>query len=240
MHHHMIEETIRSIRPKQRGVPAAAPISVSSVTGGESFAGSLSQAAQEIAQLRQVYQAQANLIAANTQAVEKNNSGSTGSSGGGVLSSLESVAGKILGGGLFGLTSLISGISDLFGGGHSTPAPLPLYVPPPSIQLDSTIRNTIPSGGVNEGNSGQSIPPMMSSSLAPVSSISSVARSGDGVSNVSSPGSSNGAVNYQPQVTVQIQALDSRSIMDRSSDIADAVREAVLNLHPITNVLGDK
>jgi len=40
-------------------------------------------------------------------------------------------------------------------------------------------------------------------------------------------------------VTVNINAIDSQSILDRSSDIADAVREAMLNLHPINNVIAN-
>ena len=40
-----------------------------------------------------------------------------------------------------------------------------------------------------------------------------------------------------PQITVNVSAMDSQSFMDRSSDIASAVREAMLNLHPINDVV---
>ena len=40
-------------------------------------------------------------------------------------------------------------------------------------------------------------------------------------------------------VTVQIQALDSRSVMDRSDDIAKAVRDAMLHSHSINDVVTD-
>ncbi len=40
-------------------------------------------------------------------------------------------------------------------------------------------------------------------------------------------------------VTIQIQALDSRSILDRSDDIARAVREAMLNSHAINDTLSE-
>jgi hypothetical protein len=40
-----------------------------------------------------------------------------------------------------------------------------------------------------------------------------------------------------PQVTVNVSAMDSQSFMDRSNDIASAVREAMLNLHPINDVV---
>ena len=41
------------------------------------------------------------------------------------------------------------------------------------------------------------------------------------------------------QVTVHVNAMDSQSFMDRSSDIANAVREAMLNLHPINDVISN-
>lgn len=40
-------------------------------------------------------------------------------------------------------------------------------------------------------------------------------------------------------VTIQIQALDSRSILDRSDDIARAVREAMLNSHSINGTISE-
>lgn len=41
------------------------------------------------------------------------------------------------------------------------------------------------------------------------------------------------------QITVNVQALDAQSLMDRSSDIAAAVRNAMLNLNPINDVVND-
>ncbi|HXE64156.1 MAG TPA: hypothetical protein VN519_11485 [Bryobacteraceae bacterium] len=38
-------------------------------------------------------------------------------------------------------------------------------------------------------------------------------------------------------ITVNVSAMDSQSLMDRSYDIASAVREAMLNLHPINDVV---
>ena len=40
-------------------------------------------------------------------------------------------------------------------------------------------------------------------------------------------------------VNIQIQALDSQSIMDRSNDIARAVREAMLNSHSINGTISE-
>ncbi len=41
------------------------------------------------------------------------------------------------------------------------------------------------------------------------------------------------------QVVVNVNALDTQSFMDRSSDIARAVREAMLHMHPINDVIGE-
>jgi hypothetical protein len=42
-----------------------------------------------------------------------------------------------------------------------------------------------------------------------------------------------------PQITFNVQAMDARSFMDRSSDIAAAVRDAMLNLNSINDVVND-
>ncbi|MBI1792246.1 MAG: hypothetical protein HYR60_32385 [Acidobacteria bacterium] len=42
-----------------------------------------------------------------------------------------------------------------------------------------------------------------------------------------------------PQITVQVQAMDSRSFLDHSHEIARAVREAMLEMHPINDVVSD-
>ncbi len=39
------------------------------------------------------------------------------------------------------------------------------------------------------------------------------------------------------QVTVNVNAMDSQSFLDHSDDIANAVREAMLNMHPINGVV---
>jgi predicted nucleotide-binding protein len=42
-----------------------------------------------------------------------------------------------------------------------------------------------------------------------------------------------------PQITIQVQAMDSRSFLDHSGDIARAVREAMLNMHSLNDVIND-
>ncbi len=45
--------------------------------------------------------------------------------------------------------------------------------------------------------------------------------------------------NSVPAITVNVQALDARSFLDRSSEIAAAVRDAMLNLNSINDVVND-
>jgi uncharacterized membrane protein len=42
-----------------------------------------------------------------------------------------------------------------------------------------------------------------------------------------------------PQITVQVQAMDSRSFLDHREEIAQAVREAMLNSHALNAVVKD-
>lgn len=55
----------------------------------------------------------------------------------------------------------------------------------------------------------------------------------------SAPVARNASTSAAPQITVQVSAMDSQSFMDRSGDIANAVREAMLNLHPINDVVAN-
>jgi hypothetical protein len=195
-----IEETFKTIAPSRvRGVPNPPTIGASFSAGG-SDSSSLSNATNEISQLRTAYQQQAQLITANTQALQSNTSSQSSHS---VGSTIGNVASGLLGGSLGLLSPIVSGIMSLFGGGSSTPAPLTMYTPPPPISIDGF--------------------------LQPQSSSTNQSASQKGASGTPAA----------PQVTVQVSAMDSQSFMDRASDIASAVREAMLNLHPINDVISN-
>ncbi len=304
-----IEETFQAIKPRgQKGIPNPPTISVGTASTNSDFSSSLSQAGQQISQLQQVYQQQASLIQANTEALQGNTSAQGKSSAGGVAGG---VASSLLGGlGLGLLSPLISGIASLFGGGSSTPAPLPVYVPPPPVSINSALYPATPnatgpiaatgSATVSPaGSAGQSAPQI----TAPVTAMdrlfagSSASGSSTSTSSTSTsvpfyvppstlnpatpyPVAPNGTTAYvppavaainaslnaatpnpatssgtpagaasspapgaasqaasAPQVTVNVNAMDSQSFMDRSTDIANAVREAMLNMHPINGVV---
>jgi hypothetical protein len=129
-------------------------------------------------------------------------SSSTSSSGGG---SVLDAVGSVLGGGL-GLSSLITGLMGLFGGGSSAPPPVTPYVPPLPIQAEAGFSNA--GGGVPLGiDSAQGNAPRAMTSASPT------------------------------QITVQVQAMDSQSFLDRSQDIALAVRQAMLESTVLNDVI---
>ena len=208
----VIEETFRVIAPSRRRGSAATPTLATSFNSqGADANSSLSQAAQEIGQLREVWQQQAALIAANTNAIQSN----TGAHGGNSTASAAGHAASSILGGAFGFLSPVAkGILGLFGGGGSSaPAPLPVYLPPPPVSI---------SGVVHGANAGSSAPP--SAPEAQQAANQPAAQS---------------AAPSAPNITVNINAMDSQSFLDRSNDIASAVRLAMLNLHPINDVVAD-
>jgi hypothetical protein len=134
----------------------------------------------------------------------------TTSHGSGSADTIAKVASTLTGGLLGGLSPILSGLMSLFGsGGPSTPTPLTAYIPPPSLQFQAA---NGPGATVEGADYGQSGTPRAMSS-APQQSI--------------------------PQITVHVQAMDSQSFMDHSHEIATAVREAVLNMHSLNDVISD-
>jgi hypothetical protein len=209
--HRNIEEEFQAISPPgYSGIPSAQPIAVGVTgSGGADSSPSMSQASQEITQLEAQFKQQADLIQANTQALQNSTSSHAGQSVGGTIGS---AATSILGGGLGLFSPIVSGIMSLFGLGssNSAPAPLPFYTAPPRVQMSDTLRTATPS----------------------------TASTGGAATGGSTPNSAS-AASASPQVTVNVSAMDSQSFMDRSSDIANAVREAMLNLHPINDVVAN-
>jgi len=129
------------------------------------------------------------------------------------VSTVESIASTVLKSG-FGALSTDRRTARLFGGG-GTPDPPPLvkYAMPASIDFQAAETRT----GFSHVDYDQSGKP----------------RAYGGASSGAPSGTS------APQITVNVQAMDARSFLDRSSDIAAAVRDAMLNLNSINDVVND-
>jgi hypothetical protein len=167
------------------------------------------QIAQLAEQLQQL-QTESQAATASMQASLGTTSG--GSSPGGVSSgqSIGSTLLDVFGAGL-GLSPLISGLASLFGGSgdSSTPAPLTKFALQPSTQVN---------GGVSEGGGP---------AFAVDNPQGGLPRAAPTGGQASSPA----------QITVQVQAIDSQSFLDHSSDIAMAVRQAMLQSSVLNDVV---
>jgi hypothetical protein len=127
-----------------------------------------------------------------------------------------------------GLPLLIAGLVSAFGGGGaSTPAPLVKYAMPAAVDFQAA-----ESQGQVSGLDYDQMGAPRSYATAGTSGTASGGANGA----ASGSGSGSGAA---PQFTFNVQAMDARSFMDRSGDIALAVRDAMLNLNSINDVVND-
>ena len=136
-----------------------------------------------------------------------------------------SVASTVLESG-FGLAPLISGLVSLFSGGDTAaPAPLVKYAMPAAADFQGAESQGQVTGWITTRRECRG-----------VTRRRGQARGASGSPNGSAGGAAGGA---SPQITVNVQAMDARSFMDRSNDIAPAVRDAMLNLNSINDVVND-
>jgi hypothetical protein len=153
------------------------------------------------------------------------------SGGGSAAGSVAQTALKIFSSGL-GLMPLISGLTGLFGGGGSTtPAPLVRYAMPRSIQIEAA--NSRSGGSFQAVDYGQNGAPRAYGEAT--GDVNAGAGLGATPAWPTQAGSGSGGA----QIVVNVQAMDSRSFLDHSQDIATAVREAMLNMHPLNDVVSE-
>lgn len=114
-----------------------------------------------------------------------------------------------------GMAPLVSGLLSLFGGGSAPAAPaLTKFAMPEQIGFEGVET----AGGIAAGDYDQ----MGMARAYQANAASSPAQA------------------TQPaQITVNVQAMDARSFLDRSGEIAQAVREAMLNSNAINDVVNE-
>jgi len=112
-------------------------------------------------------------------------------------------------GGGLSLMPLVSMFSGLFGGSSPEASPVVPYSLPPSLNLQTT------------------------------NNYQDVTWGDNGVPRGGAQGGSAGAGTGGQQITVQVQAIDSQSFLDHSDEIAQAVRQAMLNMNSINDVVND-
>ena len=172
---------------------------------------SLAEIARQLEPLRNAGQAQAEAVGENTEAVSQNTQAQGSRGSGAAAADALKTASRFLGGGLT-FMPLLSGLTKLFGGGQTeTPPPLVTYIAPQARNF---------SGAVAAG----SYEPLTASDY-----------SQDGLPRPASGASPTSA----PQVTINVQAMDSRSFLDHSTEIARAVRQAMLNAHSLNDVFNE-
>jgi len=177
------------------------------------------QLSKHIADLARIAQQQVETTRANTQAIE---STARGGQAAGIGTEAAKSAGSYL---LKGLTlgPLIGGIAKLFGGDQKSERALERFSLPEPIRAEAGLSSSGQLYSIARGSSDQ--PRVISPTVAAVSPQAQplVPRGAEGVQNI----------------TVNINAMDSKSFMDRSGDIARAVREAMLNSHSLNDVVND-
>ena len=120
-----------------------------------------------------------------------------------------------------GVSDVLSTASSVLGGGLSL---MPL------VSLFSSLFG---------GGQSQQLAPLVPFSLPPSLNLQSTTNGQDvswgenGLPRSAASGGSNGG----SQITVQVQAMDSQSFLDHSDDIAQAVRQAMLNMNSINDMV---
>lgn len=171
----------------------------------------------ELERVRVASQEQAKATSENTTAVLENTAVQTRRPDG-----ITATAGRALMNvftGSIGLSPLLTGLARLFRGQDEPKiAPLTRYVPPPAIHYEGYITRTMfPQGSADP------------SSPVRTKQETQWQRDPDRAGGHPTP------VN----ITVQVQAIDSRSFLDHSWEIARAVKEAMLESHALNDVVAD-
>jgi hypothetical protein len=145
-----------------------------------------------------------------------------------VESTVLSIASKVFDSGL-GLIPLIGGLFGLLGGGGSSaPPPLVKYAMPEQQYFT----------GADTGNGFSQADYDQMGMLRAYNAATAGDSTGRSAATTPGGSASTGASPVH-QITVNVQAMDARSFLDHSNEIAQAVRQAMLNLSSINDVVNE-
>jgi hypothetical protein len=192
---------------------------------GEAIASSLSDTVKRIGELQGSSTAQAAASSGST-------SSASTTSGGGITP--EAIVTTVLESGL-GMVPLAIGLLGLFQSG-GTPAPPPAlvkYAMPDPIYFEGADTGSDVSGAdYDQMGMPRTYSAAPSRASAQASGMAAPGSSGSGAPSGPSAAPA-------PQITVNVQAMDSQSFLDHRSEIARAVRDAMLNSNSINDVVND-
>ena len=180
----------------------------------DNLSSALTEAARQVAGLVSTNQTLVDTLQNNTAAVQQNAAGK-GTSGSSTASTVESIASAVFGSGL-GLIPLVSSLVGLFGGGSQAQPSLLKYAAPAALNV--SLADT---PGSNNG----------------ISSFPGVVYGQNGLPQAAPQTQAPSSAG--PQISIQVNALDSQSFMDHSYEIAQAVRSAMLNMNSLNDVVSD-
>jgi len=158
----------------------------------------------------------------NAQTVLNKAVAQASSEGSSMLGSVGKAVWSKLGAGLT-LSPLLSGLVRLFGGGKpEPPRALVTYPQPQAIQFEAAVARSAGPQLYALGYDQYGRPRAM---------VEEAVRA--------NAGGTDYGQRPAPQITIQVQAMDSRSFQDHSAEIAQAVREAMLNSHALNDVVNE-
>lgn len=149
-----------------------------------------------------------------------------------------------------GVVPLIGGLLGLFGGGSDTPPEPVKYQMPSRISfMSADVRHELLAADYDQmglarqyDSSDYGIADLAASDAAPAPARRGVpyqSPAADTETPTSPQVDRTGNAASARQVTVNVQAMDAQSFLDRSHDIAEAVRSAMLNMSSINDVVND-
>ena len=169
---------------------------------------------EKLSELARVSQSQARTLEDNTAALGQNTLSRVGEAVKSAVSSIGGFSALSMGPAFL---PLITGIAKLFGGSKAETAssPAAAFALPAALRVEAGMGSGGAVGGVSYDGNGA---PRFDTRRVSESAL---------------------PTRWAPEINIQVQAMDSRSFMDHSEEIARAVRAAMLESHMLSDVVSE-